>query len=176
MSCCLPRRVGSYFLPAWLTADKGKYPSCFQSKQSGCRYLLVVCTESPWTLHLTQIMIPLRDFSPFWLLLVQEGPDSGSQSFVGRDFRWVGCSRLEMLVCPFIAAHNSPGLELHSLLMKICLTSPQEKCSTHGCGFMLGFYRGWNPSARGKSFRNVAVGNVSLCKERGKGEQLQQHL
>lgn len=51
--------------------DKGKHPFSLQSKQSGCRYLLVVCTEFPWTLHTTQILIPLTDLSPFRLFLVE---------------------------------------------------------------------------------------------------------
>lgn len=71
--------------------DKVKHPFSLQSKQSGCRYLLVVCTEFPWTLHTTQILIPLMDLSPFRLFLVEWGPGPGLQSFAGRDFRWVGC-------------------------------------------------------------------------------------
>lgn len=105
--------------------DKGKYPSCFQSKQPGCRYLSVVPSNIRYyCFHWIPLdLAPPTDPEPphgFGSFLASLGP-LGTRHWLAEVFRqgfqvgemcsWAfqrcsRCSRLEMLVCPFVAPYK----------------------------------------------------------------------
>lgn len=153
--------------------DQGKIPPA--SKQTtGCRYLLVVCAEFPWTLHLTQILNPPMDLAPFWLPLLQQGPDPGLQRFVGRiSGGWgVLLGFLEMLktgnvVLPLYCT-------LPQLRFVIALSANEDL--PHICSRKVFYswpgFQGLESPSQGKVFQEYCCREwiCSLCNEMGKEE------